>query len=77
MGNMEALVRVSDGAPAAAVLLTTIVVIGLLSLTRWPSLIERNLLRPYGLEQRGDWLTLLTSGFIHADLAHLVMNAFT
>jgi len=74
---MERLQRLSDGAPAAAILLATIVVVGIVSLTRWPALIEHNLLRPYGLEQRGDWLTLITSAFIHGDLAHLVMNAFT
>jgi len=30
-----------------------------------------------GLVQRGDYLTLVTSGFIHADLAHLLLNCFT
>lgn len=74
---MDTLVRLSSGAPAAALLLATILVFSLLGLTRWPVLIERNLLRPYGLAQRGDYATLVTSGFIHADLAHLFLNGFT
>ncbi|MEO7151653.1 MAG: rhomboid family intramembrane serine protease [Burkholderiaceae bacterium] len=73
----DALLRLTDNAPASALLLATIVIVSLLGLTRAPQLIERNLLRPHGLAQRGDWMTLVTSGFIHADLAHLLLNAFT
>ncbi len=74
---MDALLRLSDGAPVAALLLVVILVVGLLGLYRYPALIERNLLRPHGLAQRGDYATLLTCGFVHADLAHLLFNAFT
>src|SRR5881392_2998120 len=74
---MEALIRLTSGAPAAALLLTTILVVGLLGLYRAPRLVERNMLRPHGLVQRGDYATLVTSGFVHADLAHLVFNTFT
>jgi membrane associated rhomboid family serine protease len=42
-----------------------------------PWLIERNLLRPYWLRRRRQYLTLVTSGFIHADLGHLIFNAIT
>lgn len=63
--------------PAATLLLASIVVVSLLGLTRWPWLVSRNLLRPQGLAQRGDWHTLVTCGFIHADLLHLLFNAFT
>ena len=58
---MEALVRLSAGAPAAALLLATILVVGAAGLLRWPALIERNVLRPHGLAQRGDYHTLVTS----------------
>jgi membrane associated rhomboid family serine protease len=34
-------------------------------------------LRPYGLVRRREFATLVTSGFVHADLAHLVFNSFT
>lgn len=65
------------GAPAATLLLATIVVVSLLGLNGKPQLIERNLLRPHGLVARGEWFTLVTSGFIHADLPHLLFNGFS
>ena len=74
---MDELVRVSAGAPAAALLLVAILVFSAIGLFVSPALIERNLLRPYALAQRGDWFTLVTSAFIHADLAHLFLNCFT
>jgi membrane associated rhomboid family serine protease len=74
---MEALLRLTAGAPAAALLLATLLVVGLLGLYRAPALVERSLLRPCGLAQRREYATLVTSGFVHADLAHLVFNAFT
>ena len=74
---MEALVRFTAGAPASALLLAAILAVSLAGLFVRPALIERNLLRPHGLAQRGDYHTLVTSGFIHADLAHLLLNCFT
>jgi membrane associated rhomboid family serine protease len=74
---MDSLLRMTAGAPAATVLLAAILVVGALGLTRWPALVDRHLLRPHGLARRGDWHTLATSGFIHADLPHLAFNAFT
>lgn len=65
------------GAPAATLLLATIVVVSLLGLNGKPQLIERNLLRPHGLVARREWFTLVTSGFIHADLPHLLFNGFS
>lgn len=62
--------------PVAWSLLAAILLPSLAGFAR-PALIERHLLRPHGLARRGDWWTLVTSGFIHADLAHLVFNAFT
>ena len=63
--------------PAAALILGVMVAASLYGLLRNPSMIERNLLRPYWLVPRGDYQTLFTSGFLHADLAHLFFNAFT
>jgi membrane associated rhomboid family serine protease len=74
---MDALLRLTSGAPAAALLLATILVVGLLGLYHSPGLIERNLLRPYGLMQRREYAALVSSGFVHADLAHLIFNSFT
>jgi membrane associated rhomboid family serine protease len=74
---MELLARLTGGAPASALLLLTIVVVSLLGLYKFPAVVEKNLLRPHGLVQRRQYATLVTSGFIHADLAHLVFNGFT
>src|SRR5882672_3035490 len=74
---MDTLIRFTSGAPASTFILLTIVVVSLLGLYRAPQLIQRNLLRPFGLAQRRDYATLVTSGFIHADLAHLLFNCFT
>ncbi|MBX3607112.1 MAG: rhomboid family intramembrane serine protease [Piscinibacter sp.] len=67
----------TSSAPAATLILAAFVAVSLWGLLRAPALIERHLLRPHGLAQRGDWWTLVTCGFIHADLAHLLFNAFT
>jgi membrane associated rhomboid family serine protease len=74
---MDTLLRLTSGAPASTLLLSTILVVSLLGLYKAPRLIESNLLRPHGLAQRGEYVTLVTSGFIHADLAHLLFNSFT
>jgi membrane associated rhomboid family serine protease len=39
-----------------------------------PRLIDRCVLRPYWLRRRGEWQTLVTSGFVHKDFAHLLFN---
>ena len=64
-------------APATHALLIAFAAVSLWGLARSPALIQRHLLRPHGLAQRGDWWTLATCGFVHADLAHLLFNAFT
>ena len=74
---MQTLIDLSGGAPAAALLLAAIVATSLLGLQAMPALIERNLLRPYWLVRRHEYPTLVTSGFIHADFAHLLFNGFT
>lgn len=74
---MDMLLRLTAGAPAAALLLAAFAGVSLFGLYRAPALIERHLLRPHGLMQRGDFHTLVTSGFIHADLPHLLFNGFT
>jgi len=74
---METLIRLSGGAPAAALLLVSLLVIGGIGLFAAPQIIVRNLLRPHGLVQRREFATLVTSGFVHADLPHLAFNCFT
>jgi membrane associated rhomboid family serine protease len=48
-------------------------VIGLFS----PEVIERTVLRPYAIARGSSYPTLLTSGFVHADVGHLVFNLIT
>ncbi len=74
---MEGLATLAGGAPASAFVLAAIVVASLAGLTVAPSLVERGLFRPYWLVPRREYATLVSSGFLHADLAHLLFNAFT
>jgi membrane associated rhomboid family serine protease len=74
---MDALVALSQGAPVAAILLALILVASVIGLTVAPSVVERSLFRPYWLVRRGEYGTLLSSAFVHADYAHLLFNAFT
>ena len=74
---METLLSTFSATPGAAGLLALIVAASLIGLYVAPAMLERNLLRPHGLVARGDYATLVTNGFLHADLAHLFFNAFT
>ena len=42
-----------------------------------PRLLERAVLRPYLIARGSGYWRLLTSGFVHADLAHLLFNLIT
>ncbi|MDQ2927959.1 MAG: rhomboid family intramembrane serine protease [Caldimonas sp.] len=74
---MERLIALTHGAPGAGLLLLAIVVISLVGLFAAPALIERSLFRPYWLVPRSEYGTLVSSGFVHADLSHLLFNALT
>ena len=39
-----------------------------------PQVIERSLFRPYWFLRKKQYPTLVTSGFVHADLGHLIFN---
>jgi membrane associated rhomboid family serine protease len=65
------------GAPAALLILAAMVIASLLALYKMPALLERHLLRPYWLLRRRQYASVVTSGFLHADLPHLLFNAFT
>jgi membrane associated rhomboid family serine protease len=60
---------------ALTILVVTIIVsvIGLAS----PKVIERSLLRPYLVARGSGYAGLLTSGFVHANVGHLVFNLIT
>jgi membrane associated rhomboid family serine protease len=42
-----------------------------------PRIIERSLFRPYWFLRRRQYETAITSGFVHADLPHLIFNLIT
>jgi membrane associated rhomboid family serine protease len=63
--------------PGATLLLAAMVIASLIGLFAAPSMVERNLFRPHWLLPQRQYLTLITSGFLHADLAHLFFNGFT
>jgi membrane associated rhomboid family serine protease len=71
------LTTLAQGAPAAALLLAAIVIASVAGLWWRPALIEDQLFRPYWLLPRRQYLTVVTSAFLHADLAHLLFNGFT
>ncbi len=74
---MDSLITLTHGAPAAAWLLATLVAVSLLALYAAPTLIDRCVFRPHWLLPRREYGTLITSAFVHADLMHLLFNAFT
>lgn len=60
----------------SAAMLIFVVTIAVSAIGLWlrPELVDRCVLRPYWLGRRGEWHTLVTSGFVHKDLAHLLFN---
>lgn len=61
----------------ALVILVITVGLSLAGLYASPKIIERNLFRPYYLMRRKQYDTVITSGFVHADLMHLIFNMVT
>jgi membrane associated rhomboid family serine protease len=61
---------------ALAIFLATIIasVVGLFVA---PKVIERSLFRPYWFLRARQYDTIVTSGFVHADLSHLIFNLMT
>jgi membrane associated rhomboid family serine protease len=74
---MQALSTLTQGAPAATLILAAMLMASLIALYKAPQWLDRHLLRPHWLLPRRQWVTVVTSGFLHADLPHLLFNAFT
>lgn len=53
------------------------IVASLVGLYAVPAFLERNLFRPYWLLRRRQYATVVSSGFLHADLMHLIFNMMT
>jgi membrane associated rhomboid family serine protease len=65
--------------PLSAALIIFIITIAtsLLGLFGAPKLIDRGLFRPYWFLRRRQYDTIVLSGFLHADLVHLLFNMMT
>ena len=61
------------GALTILILIVVASVAGLL----WPPLLGRAMLRPYLIARGNGYWRLLSSGFVHADIAHLAFNLIT
>jgi len=61
----------------ALIILAVTVAVSLAGLYGSPGIIQRSLFRPYWFLRRRQYETIITSGFVHADLSHLLFNAFT
>ena len=61
----------------ALLIFAATIVASLLALFVAPGLLERCVFRPYWLVRKRQYDTLITSGFVHADLPHLLFNMFT
>lgn len=62
---------------AAAIILGVTVIVSLLGLWAAPGIIEHNLFRPFWFLPRRQYWTAISSGFVHADLGHLLFNSLT
>jgi membrane associated rhomboid family serine protease len=61
---------------AALTILVITILVSVVGLNA-PKVIERSLLRPYLVARGTGYAGLITSGFVHADVSHLVFNLIT
>jgi membrane associated rhomboid family serine protease len=63
--------------PGASVVFAVTIAVSLLGMYRAPAIVERSLFRPYAFLRARQYETIITSGFVHADLGHLIFNMVT
>lgn len=63
--------------PGATAIFVVTIAISLLGMYRMPQLVERSLFRPYWFLRARRFETIFTSGFVHADIGHLLFNMVT
>ena len=61
---------------AALVLLVLIIIMSVIGLSS-PAVLQRAILRPYLVSRGEGYATLISSGFVHADVTHLLLNLIT
>lgn len=67
----------ASGQIGATVILVITVLTSLLGMYSMPQVINRCLFRPYYFLRKKQYDTIYMSGFVHADLSHLLFNMFT
>jgi membrane associated rhomboid family serine protease len=63
--------------PGAAIIFAVTIATSLIGLFAAPRLIDRSLFRPYWFLRRKQYDTIVLSGFVHADIGHLLFNMIT
>ena len=66
-----------SGLYGAAVIFAVTIGASLIGLYGKPALIDKSLFRPYWFLRRKQYDTIYMSGFVHADLGHLIFNMVT
>ena len=66
-----------NGQIAAPLIMLLTIGISLAGLFRFPRVIDTSLFRPYHLVPKRQFDTVILSGFVHADVGHLLFNMFT
>ncbi len=61
----------------AIIIFILTIAISLYAMYKNQSLLSKMMFSPYNAVHHGKWQTLITSGFVHADIAHLAFNMFT
>lgn len=67
----------ASGQIGATVILVVTILTSLLGMYSMPQIINRCLFRPYYFLRKKQYDTIYMSGFVHADLSHLLFNMFT
>ncbi len=63
--------------PVSTIIFVLTIAISLNAIYRSPQTFDRFLLHPYSVFRKNRWYNLISSGFIHADLFHLMFNMMT
>jgi len=68
---------IENGQIAAPAIMALTIGVSLLGLFRLPTIIDKSLFRPYFFLRKKQYDTMILSGFVHADVSHLLFNMFT
>jgi membrane associated rhomboid family serine protease len=66
-----------ESAPAAVIIFLVTIGMSLYTMYKDQSLFERMALHPFSVVEENRWHTMVTSGFVHADIPHLAFNMLT